>query len=133
MNKTFTSVSLTLMSLPFGILFLCTVTVSGQIQKERKYPIPDSINAIFQTSCMPCHGSKGGRLPGASLKFSRWAGYSAEKEKEKASLICSAVSEGLMPPESARESRPELIPTKEQIDMICNWAETLMPLNKKRK
>jgi hypothetical protein len=30
-----------------------------------------------------------------------------------------------MPPKSVRNSKPELIPTKEQIDLICNWAESL--------
>jgi hypothetical protein len=30
-----------------------------------------------------------------------------------------------MPPKSARESTPELIPTKEQFDLICIWAESI--------
>jgi hypothetical protein len=30
-----------------------------------------------------------------------------------------------MPPKSARDSKPELIPTKEQADLICKWAELL--------
>jgi mono/diheme cytochrome c family protein len=106
---------------------------SGQAKKEQQVLIPEDINKIFQTSCMPCHGSKGGRLPGARLNFSRWAGYGAAKEKEKASLICSAVRKGSMPPRSARESKPELIPTKGQSDMICKWAESLKPLKKEEK
>jgi hypothetical protein len=74
---------------------------------------------------MPCHGDSGGRLPKSRLYFSRWAGYGTAKEVEKASLICSSVRKSKMPPKSARNSKPELIPTKEQIDLICKWAESL--------
>jgi mono/diheme cytochrome c family protein len=97
----------------------------GQTDTKQQFPIPENINRIFQTSCMPCHGSNGGRFPKSRLCFSRWAVYGAAKEKEKASLICSSVRKGKMPPKSVRDSKPELIPTKEQIDLICNWAETL--------
>lgn len=110
----------------FLIAMLANIGIlSGQTLKERNFPIPDSINKIFQTSCMPCHGSQGGRLPGARLNFSRWKGYGAAKEAEKASLICSAVRKGKMPPRLVRESKPENIPTKEQADLICKWAEAL--------
>jgi hypothetical protein len=108
------------------IIFLAIIcSASGQTRKEQQFPIPENINNIFQTSCMPCHGAKGGRLPTARLNFSRWAGYGAAKESEKASLICSAIRKGAMPPRSARDSKPELIPTKEQIDLICKWAGSL--------
>lgn len=98
---------------------------SGQAGKEKHFPIPDDINKIFQTSCMPCHGEKGGRLPGARLNFSRWAGYGAVREAEKASAICSSVRRGTMPPRSVRESKPDLILKKEQVDLVCKWAESL--------
>jgi mono/diheme cytochrome c family protein len=93
--------------------------------KEKQYPIPDSINAVFKTSCMQCHGATGGRLPTSKLKFTRWAGYGGSKQVEKAGQICNELRKGKMPPKSAREEHPELIPTKEQIDMICKWAESL--------
>lgn len=105
---------------------------SGQTGKKQYIPIPENINKIFQTSCMPCHGDKGGRLPKSKLYFSRWAGYGTNKEAEKASLICSAVRKGKMPPKSARDSKPDLVPTKEQIDLICNWAESLKSIKRKK-
>jgi hypothetical protein len=108
------------------IAILANINIASvQTGKEKQFPIPENINNIFQTSCMPCHGSNGGRFPKSRLNFSRWAGYSAEKEVEKSSSICSSVRKGTMPPKSARESKPELIPTKEQIDLICMWAESL--------
>jgi hypothetical protein len=115
------------------IIILTNIHIaSGQMEKKQQFPIPENINKIFQTSCMPCHGSNGGRLPKSKLSFSRWEGYGAAKEVEKASLICTSVRKGKMPPKSARESNPELIPTKEQVDLICNWAE-LLKSEKKEK
>jgi cytochrome c553 len=108
------------------IAMLTNISIlSGQKVKEQYFQIPDSVNKIFLTSCMPCHGSHGGRLPGARLNFSRWKGYGAGKEREKALLICSAIRKGTMPPKTARTSKPENIPTKEQADLICKWAGSL--------
>ena len=99
--------------------------VSGQDVKDQSSPIPENINLIFQTSCMPCHGSKGGTMPLMKVNFSKWTEYGAAKEEAKASLICKTLRKGKMPPKSVRKSNPELIPTKEQIDLICEWAESL--------
>jgi cytochrome c5 len=108
------------------IAMLATIRIaSGQSEKKQPFPIPENINKIFKTSCMQCHGSDGGRLPKSRLNFARWTGYGATKEAEKALLICSTLSKGKMPPKSVRESNPELIPTKEQVDLICKWADSL--------
>ena len=116
------------------IAFLTNIHISsGQAKKEQQYPIPDTINTIFQTSCMSCHGFKGGRFPKSRLNLSRWAMYGAAKEKEKASLICTTLSKGAMPPKSIRKSKPGLIPTKEQIDLICRWAESLKSRKAEKK
>lgn len=117
----------------FIIAILANIRISsGQTGEKQQFPIPEDINKIFQTSCIQCHSNDGGRLPKSRLNFSRWAGYGAAKEAEKASLICSAVTKGKMPPKSARESNPELIPAKEQIDLICKWAESLKPEKEKK-
>jgi len=104
---------------------------SGQDEKKQQFPIPDNINRIFQSSCL-CHGNDGGRLPKSKLNFSRWMSYDAAKESEKASSICNQIRKGKMPPKSARESNPALIPTKEQIDLICAWAESLKAQKEKK-
>ena len=98
---------------------------SGQEVKDQTLPIPDTINKIFQASCVKCHSNNGGILPQTKLNFSKWAEYGAAVEAEKASKICSELTNELMPPKSARKSNPELIPTKEQIELICKWAESL--------
>ena len=120
----------------FRIVIVAIITnvniVSGQPEKKQQNQIPENINKIFEASCMSCHGKKGGRLPKSKLNFSRWASYGATKEAEKASMICKAVSNGKMPPKSARESTPGLIPSSEQIDMLCKWAESYEPMKEKK-
>jgi mono/diheme cytochrome c family protein len=114
------------------IAILANVRIaSGQTGEKQKINIPVDINKIFQKSCISCHGNDGGRLPKSKLNFSRWTAYDEAKEIEKASLICNELTKGKMPPKSARESNPELIPTKEQIDLICKWAETIKSEKKK--
>jgi len=108
------------------ILMLASIQItSGQTVKEQTSSIPENVNKIFQASCFNCHGSNGKMLPMAKLNFSKWNEYGAEKEAAKASKICSVLTEEIMPPKSARKSNPELIPTKEQIALICKWAESL--------
>jgi mono/diheme cytochrome c family protein len=110
------------------IVILASIRItSGQTGKEQTFPIPENINKIFQASCFTCHGNNGRILPMTKLNFSKWAEYGAAKEAEKASSICSVITKEIMPPKSIRKSKPELIPTKEQIALICKWAESLKP------
>jgi hypothetical protein len=109
------------------LVMLASIQIaSGQTPKQTS-PIPEDIVKIFQASCYACHGSNGKFLPMTKLNFSKWADYGAEKQAEKASKICSVLTEGSMPTKSAREANPELIPTKEQIELVCKWAESLKP------
>lgn len=101
--------------------------VMGQTKEVQTTPIPDNIIKIFNSSCMLCHGSNGKILPRTKLDFSKWAEYDADMKTEKASKICSKLTEGLMPPKSIRKSNPELIPTKDQTGLICKWADSLKP------
>jgi mono/diheme cytochrome c family protein len=103
------------------------LTTSGQTVNEQQFPIPENINKIFQASCLPCHGSNGGKMATGKLNFTEWERYGADKEAEKALFICTTVRKGTMPPKMVRDSKPELIPTKAQIDLICNWASSLKP------
>jgi hypothetical protein len=114
----------------FGMVLLMvvlniTVITFAQSGKNNSSPIPENIYKIFQVSCMSCHSDKGGRFPRARLNFSKWAEYDAAKKQEKASLICSTLIMAEMPPRTAREKKPQLIPTKEQISLICDWVESL--------
>jgi len=116
--------SLISLSLLFSGLFLLNIPVNGQEVSKLSPPLPDNINKIVSFSCMPCHGSKGGMMARTKLNFAEWTQYSAEKQKEKAAKIYSELNKGKMPPKDARESRPEIIPAKDQIDEIKKWADS---------
>jgi mono/diheme cytochrome c family protein len=110
------------------ILMMASIqNISCQNVKEQPSPIPENINKIFQASCLNCHGPNGKLLATAKLNLSKWDEYTAAEKTKKASGICSELTEGNMPPKSARKSNPELIPSKEQIELICKWAESLKP------
>jgi hypothetical protein len=74
---------------------------------------------------MPCHTSKGGLFSRGKLNFTEWTQYSPAKQKEKAEKMYSVLKKGAMPPKSVRETRPEIVPAKEQIEIIQKWAESL--------
>ncbi|MFZ0280155.1 MAG: heme-binding domain-containing protein [Bacteroidales bacterium] len=100
------------------------VAQDGSIGKD-KSAIPGNLNAVFQNSCMPCHW-QGGKIKSTfHVNFSNWDNYSPEKQAEKAKKICSVLLADDMPPASARENKPDIVPSKDQMDAICKWAETL--------
>jgi hypothetical protein len=106
-------------------LFLLNSSVTGQETSKVSPPLPDNINKIVSVSCMPCHSSKGGLMPRTKLNFTEWTQYSPSKQKDRAEKMYSVLKKEKMPPKSARENRPDIIPTKEQIDSIKKWSESL--------
>jgi hypothetical protein len=106
-------------------LFLNNLSATGQETSKLLSSLPDNINNIVSVSCMPCHSSNGGLLSRTKLNFTEWSKYSSEKQKAKAEKMYSELKKGAMPPKSARETRPDIIPTSEQIDIIKKWAKSL--------
>jgi hypothetical protein len=109
--------------LVFSFLILCS-SVTGQDNPKTSAPLPDNINKIVQASCMPCHSSNGGMLSKAKLNFSAWTEYSADKQKKKAAQMYKELKKDAMPPKEARETNPDIIPTKEQVEIIKAWADS---------
>jgi hypothetical protein len=106
-------------------LFLLNLLVSGQETSKASPSLPDDINKIVTASCMPCHTSKGGMMSRGKLNFTEWTQYSPSKQKEKADKMVSVIKKGKMPPKSATETRPDIIPTSDQVAVIKKWAESL--------
>ena len=100
---------------------------SCQTPKDQASAIPENINKILKASCLGCHGSDGRLLALAKLNLSKWAEFTADEKVNKAAGMCYEITEGKMPPKSARKSNPEMIPSAEQIKLVCNWAESLKP------
>jgi hypothetical protein len=111
-------------------LFFFNITARGQEASKSASSIPDDVNKIVTASCTPCHTSQGGLMSKAKLNLTEWDKYSPEKQKEKAAKMYSEVNKGAMPPKKAREMKPELIPTKDQLEIIKKWSESF-PADKK--
>lgn len=116
-------------TLVLGLLCF-NITARGQETSKNASTIPDDVSKIVMVSCVPCHTSQGGLMSKSKLNLTEWDKYSPEKQKEKAAKMYSEVNKGAMPPKKARELKPELIPTKEQLEVIKKWSESF-PVDKK--
>jgi mono/diheme cytochrome c family protein len=115
-----------LMVTGFLVLSLFGLNIPAKAQEASKTPaaLPEEVYKIVSVSCIPCHTSEGGLMSRTKFNFTLWSNYSPEKQKEKAAKMYSELSKGAMPPKTAREKRPDAIPTKEQIEIIKKWAES---------
>jgi cytochrome c5 len=100
-------------------------SASAQTQKALAAPIPDEVNKIFKNSCTPCHWNGGKMMAMGMVNFSKWTEYTSSKGASKASMICSVLTKGKMPPKKVRKQMPEIVPSKDQLDLICKWADSL--------
>ncbi len=109
------------------VLFILPAKISGQnpAKPEDTNTLPENLKMVFQHSCTPCHWAGGGFKSTFHVNFSKWPGYRPEKQAAKAKKICSILQNDDMPPASAREKKPDIVPTKEQVDAICKWSATL--------
>ena len=128
--KNSTQSSLSLLFLIFSGLLFTGFAVKGQESTQESPALPEDINKIVTVSCMPCHTSTGGMLSRGKLNFTEWTKYSLETQKKKAAKMYSVLKKEAMPPKSARETRPEIIPTKDQIDIIKKWSESFESVDK---
>jgi mono/diheme cytochrome c family protein len=110
----------------FLIFSLSFLSFRTRTQEASKTPasLPDEVKKIVSVSCVPCHTSDGGLMSRSKFNMNEWTNYSPEKQKAKAAKIYAEVNKGAMPPKSAREKNPELIPTSEQIAILKGWSES---------
>ena len=106
---------------PIFILLVVSLAVSGQDIPKVSAPLPEPIKNIVSVSCMPCHSSTGGTMSKKKLNFDEWTSYPADKQEEQAEDIYKVVKKNEMPPKSAREKNPGIIPTREQLSIIKDW------------
>ncbi len=92
---------------------------------QKAAPIPAEINNILSASCTPCHFEGGKMLALSMVNLSKWTEYSAAKGSKKAGMISYVLKKGKMPPKKIRRDIPEMIPSKEQADLIIKWADSL--------
>ena len=117
--------SITLISMIFFLLTGSKVLCQNGPKASNAVVIPDNLKAVFQNSCMPCHWKGGGIKSTLHVNFSKWDDYESQTQAQKARKICSVLADDKMPPASARGKRPAIVLTKEQIEAVCKWSESL--------
>jgi hypothetical protein len=110
---------------PIFLFLILNCTLFGQETSGLSGALPESINKIVSVSCMPCHSSTGGIMSKTKLNFSEWTSYSPDKQKKKAETMYKELKKDEMPPKTARENNPDIIPTREQKEIIKAWADSL--------
>ena len=113
-----------------SFLVLTFQNAAAQQAEKTGQPLPADVNKFVSNSCTPCHTDKGGFMSKSALNFDDWTKMTSEKQNSKAEKIADVVEKGKMPPKGAREKRPEIVPTKEQIAMVQKWAESVKPAKK---
>jgi hypothetical protein len=87
--------------------------------------IPESVMKIAGRSCVKCHTVPGNKLALSKLNLTNWDKLSPEKQAANAKKMCSMVTKDKMPPNKFRKSNPKGVPTKDEIAIICDWAQSL--------
>ncbi len=107
------------------------------------YAVPDTIQAILQTSCYDCHSNYTtypwyDRIQPVAwwlarhidegkehLNFSEFAAYSPKKQAHKLEETAEMIEEGEMPLNSYTWIHTDAKLSKEQAGMLTNWAKSL--------
>lgn len=114
-----------------GLLFFTAAILlplpgqSSTKDKGQGAPIPSNIMKIAEKSCVKCHTEPGNFMAISHLNLSNWEKYSPEKQASKAKAMCKMVTKDKMPPKKFRADHPDGVPSQEEINTICKWAESL--------
>ncbi len=118
----------TLLAMSFLFCF-STIYAQAPEKAQPASSIPAELNTIFTNSCMKCHGAGGGSFALSMVDFSKWEKYTAEMKAKKAKAITEVVTNGSMPPKAFVKANPDAALTKDQIELIRKWSETLVVKN----
>lgn len=100
---------------------------TGNMTADTLKPVPADVAAIFKKSCIGCHSEPGNKMAMLKLNFSKWDGYSPEKQAAKANTMCEEVTKGKMPPPKFVLKNPETALSPEEVKRICEWAASFHP------
>ena len=118
------------------VAIVCCIIISSLIinqlvaqptQKGSKTskPIPANVMKIAEKSCVKCHTEPGNPMAIMHLNLSSWDKYSTAKQADKAKAMCTMVTKDKMPPKSFKEKNPNDVPSQEETNTICNWAQSI--------
>jgi len=83
----------------------------------------ENVEAILKNSCFDCHtnGSKSEKAI-EKLNFSKWKDYDVTKKVGTFDKITEVLKKGEMPKEKYLQYYPDKALSKEQVDLLVNWA-----------
>jgi hypothetical protein len=119
-----------------GIIFLTSMIMNySSAQSSQKdgvvsKPISPGVMKIAERSCLKCHADGGNEMAMMHLNLSNWGKFSPEKQADKAKDMCKMVTKDKMPPKGFREKNPGAAPTKEEVKIICDWAQSIQIIKK---
>lgn len=112
------------------LLFILLVPGPAKAQ-ENKAPadslnaMPADVLAIVKKGCFDCHSKPGRIIALTHVNLTKWNEYTADKQAAKARAMCEQLTKGDMPPKRYRENNPVVVPTPEELKILCDWAERL--------
>jgi hypothetical protein len=116
-------------------LFIMAIFVNQMFAQTSKTEggkaIPENIVKIADRSCVKCHAEPGSAMALSHLNITKWDKYSPEKQAAKAKDMCTQLTKDKMPPKKFRDKNPGAAPTKDEIKIFCDWAQSLQPPAKK--
>ncbi len=113
------------------MMFISSAFVSGRefVQtnsgKSSNKPIPAEVMKILEKSCIDCHSGPGSGIARLHVDLSAWDKYSGKAQISKAKAMCRMVTKGKMPTKNYRKNHPELIPTADDVKVLCSWANSI--------
>jgi hypothetical protein len=112
--------------LVFNILIINPVSAKPSVNSNNGGSvIPESVMKIAERSCVKCHSVPGNHMALSMLNLTSWDKLSPEKQAAKAKKMCNIVTKNGMPPKKFRKTNPNDGPTKEEVTIICDWAQSL--------
>ena len=92
---------------------------------ENQFEIPDDVNKIFENKCFDCHNVNAeGEKSKKKLLIDKLPELSKAKLISKLDAIAETMKEGEMPPEKFLTKYPEYTPTKEEAQLLIDWANS---------
>lgn len=90
------------------------------------FSIPANVQDIIDNSCYGCHNSESSSTKGKmKLNFDKLTEAKIGKQVGKLVKISKVVEKGTMPPEKFINKYPEKALTKEDSDILIDWADSL--------
>ncbi|PLX10096.1 MAG: hypothetical protein C0598_11110 [Marinilabiliales bacterium] len=105
-------------------LSIITIHTTEKQAISEKLEIPENVKTILDNSCLQCHGEDGKFKAKMKWNFENMLEFDDSKLISKLSKIEDEVSEGKMPPKKYVKKNPEHKLSKDDIEVIVNWASS---------